>query len=512
MTAKRRLVTISFALLIIAAFFFGLGSFPLLGPDEPRYSQVAREMFERGDWLTPTLGGANWFEKPALLYWLQITSFKIFGVSEFSARFGSAIFGLLTVISLWILGRFLSDRNLADWLALIGASTIGILVFAHGASFDIILTFPFTASLICFFIYDRARSENFAQSAHRRLSLPQIAFLSLTGFYFFCGVGLLAKGLVGIILPYAIVGAYLLVSRAKLRVEFLASQIWGTILALAVAGSWYIPMYLTHGWIFIDEFFLQHHFARFTSNKYLHPQPFWFFFVVLPLMTIPWLPFFLASIWKLSRSLFVTREHSPTGNDGSAVSGGVSPLHIFGLCWLAVPVLFFSFSGSKLPGYVLPAVPAAIILTALWVSKFASGKRLRENALRFLAFGTLLTTVVLSVFVVDYVAKSESVKELIEAGNKNGFSDSRVVNLHTISHNAEFYAANRIVRTEEGKIRKFYGVTQVAEEIERGGGKPVLVIVPLEYLKELTQGELINSRVLADNGELAIASVELLPK
>lgn len=103
-------VWIAFAVIIVAVYFFGL-TVPLLGPDEPRYAQVAREMFERGDWVTTTLGGFNWFEKPALLYWLQIASYNIFGVNEFAARFGSAIFGLGTIFSLWILGKFTAETQ-----------------------------------------------------------------------------------------------------------------------------------------------------------------------------------------------------------------------------------------------------------------------------------------------------------------------------------------------------------------------------------------------------------------
>ena len=105
-----RIVWLALALVIVAVYFFAL-DLPLLGPDEPRYAQVAREMFERNDWVTPTLGGANWFEKPALLYWLQIAAYKLFGVSEFAARFGSALFGLGTIFSLWILGRNSATEN-----------------------------------------------------------------------------------------------------------------------------------------------------------------------------------------------------------------------------------------------------------------------------------------------------------------------------------------------------------------------------------------------------------------
>src|SRR5687767_6151903 len=91
-------------------YFFGL-TMPLVGPDEPRYAQVAREMFERGDWITPTLGGFYWFEKPALLYWLQIASYKAFGVTEFAARLGPALFGLGAVVSLWVLGRKVATED-----------------------------------------------------------------------------------------------------------------------------------------------------------------------------------------------------------------------------------------------------------------------------------------------------------------------------------------------------------------------------------------------------------------
>src|SRR2546423_10039876 len=100
-----------FAILTLAFYFFGL-TIPLLGPDEPRYAQVAREMYERGDLITPTLGGFAWFEKPALLYWLEIVSYHIFGVNEFAARFGPAVFGLGTIFALWLLARLrASDRQ-----------------------------------------------------------------------------------------------------------------------------------------------------------------------------------------------------------------------------------------------------------------------------------------------------------------------------------------------------------------------------------------------------------------
>ena len=106
---RSAILWIAIVLLAVVTYFLGL-NLPLLGPDEPRYAQVAREMFDKGDWVTPTLGGFTWFEKPALLYWLEIASYHVFGISEFAARFGSALFGLGTVVSLWILGKNLTTE------------------------------------------------------------------------------------------------------------------------------------------------------------------------------------------------------------------------------------------------------------------------------------------------------------------------------------------------------------------------------------------------------------------
>src|SRR6478609_8317728 len=87
-----------FFTLTVFVYLFGL-TLPFVGPDEPRYAEVAREMFQRGDWITPTLGGFNWFEKPALLYWFEIVFYHVFGVNEFAARLGPALCGLGTVLS-----------------------------------------------------------------------------------------------------------------------------------------------------------------------------------------------------------------------------------------------------------------------------------------------------------------------------------------------------------------------------------------------------------------------------
>jgi len=486
----RRWLVAFAAIAIVILYFSGLG-IPLVGPDEPRYAQVAREMFERSDWITPTLGGYNWFEKPALLYWVQIASYHIFGVSEFSARFGSALFGLGTIVALWIIARW-SETNgerarFANWTALIAASTLGIIVFSRGASFDIILTFPITAALAGFFVYERSVTD-----IHR--------YASLAAFYFFIGVAVLAKGLVGFVFPIATVALYYALTLTVPKRAFIFSLIWGTTLAVAVAGLWYGPMYQRHGYAFIDEFFIQHHFQRFTSNKFFHPQPFYFFLWVLPLMLIPWLPFFVAAVWTWIRTALANREAQAEG-------GSDNRLRIFAAAWIAVPLVFFSFSGSKLPGYILPAVPGALLLTSDFIFQYIRENRNRERSVFALAFATFGAVVLALIFAVPQFADTDTVKHLIATADERGFREASVIGLHTTSHNAEFYAAGRLPRTDDGRQKRLLGPAEVLAEVRERNGQPVLVLVPLEYLDQLRNADFLDVKVIRDNGELAIAAV-----
>src|SRR4030095_13267528 len=173
--------------------------------DEPRYAQVAREMFVRGDLVTPTLGGRPWFEKPALLYWLLIAAYKLFGVNELSARLGPAICGLLAVLAVWFLTRNFEPKQtesagLSWWSTTAAATCFGMIVFSRGASFDIVVTMTLTWAFAFLFLYDQADS-----SKNKRLLL--------IGFYAAVGLSLLAKGLIGIVIPAGVIGLYHLIAR-----------------------------------------------------------------------------------------------------------------------------------------------------------------------------------------------------------------------------------------------------------------------------------------------------------
>src|SRR4030095_1800151 len=213
------------------------------------------------------LGGHPWFEKPALLYWMMIASFSLFGVSEWAARLGPAMSGLLTIVAVYWLGNRLAARSqdteisgIGIWSPLTCAATAGVIVFSRGASFDIVITMTLTWALSLYLV------SVWEENTRRRVLL-------LAGFYIFVGLSLLAKGLVGIVIPFGAIGGYHILRRELPARDHLLSLLWGLPLTVVVAATWYGPVIAQHGWSFIDEFLIQHHFSRFMSNKYHHPQP-----------------------------------------------------------------------------------------------------------------------------------------------------------------------------------------------------------------------------------------------
>ena len=484
---------ILFAVIICAVYFFALGTIPLVGPDEPRYAQVAREMFERGDWITPTLGGYNWFEKPALLYWLQIVSYHIFGVSEFSARLGPALCGLLTVLGLYLFGRekLFGDVCSANWLGLISASTIGLLVFSRGASFDIVLTFTVTAALICFFLAEESADEE--------------GFKFYAAFYVFVGLALLAKGLVGIVLPFGVIGFYFLLTRQFFPVKFLVSLSWGIIVTLVVAAVWYAPVYLRNGPLFVKEFIINQHFTRYLTTVHAHAQPFYFFLLVLPALIFPWLPFFFSALWRSKKWNFRAPE-TP-----------LDRMRLFALAWILFPLLFFSASGSKLPGYILPALPACCLLGADVAAQFTGGSKMRGWLIKGTALLTFAGVAVALWFFVPGLVKNDTVKYVLADADARGYKGAQVINLHDTFHSAEFYAAGRLIRNmKDGKQKKFEGVGDIfrayqdplSVDVNKKVTLPALVLVPPAHINELTDNPWFNATILDSNKEFLLVSLD----
>ncbi|MDT7542657.1 MAG: hypothetical protein QOE33_2561 [Acidobacteriota bacterium] len=573
-----------FLLLLVATalvYFYGLGRAPFFGADEPRYAEVAREMYARGDLVTPTLGGRTWFEKPALGYWAQMAGFELFGVNERAARLGSALAGWLTVLLVgWMCGRvgksadselsgesedegdMIADRSDARGasglqLACAGvmASSVGLIAFTRAINFDILLTATVTLSLACFFV---AELEPDARKAR----------LLLAGFYAGAGCALLAKGLVGIVIPFGVVGLYQIFRWQVFRWQIFRrrlphtplSLLWGVPLMLFVAAIWYGPVSYANGRTFFDEFIIKHHFARFVSNKYHHPGPLYYYLIALPALALPWTPLLVAALKDLWIESTRARgvAHNATTEREVADDDALLRLRLFALAWIVVPVVFFSASQSKLPGYVLPALPGVAALAGCELWRYARGARRtwavratgcvmlsaaasifyvahagliatgcallvaaplgvggawvvimrgsRERIACVIVGATLLTIMLLAGCAQEGLTRRESVRDLLRLASERGYADGPVVNLYDVERSSEYYAAGRLIYDEDGEPKSFDGVYPVAE-YARARNATVLVIVRVEHAGQLLKWSPIPAEMIGNNGTNALVAL-----
>ena len=333
MTARTRTDVLLLAGFCTFLFFYGIAQFGLMGADEPRYAQVAREMLERGDWITPVLGGRAGLEKPPLYYWQAMLAYNVLGVSDAAARIPSAIDATLLVVAIYLFFRKFRSGVAVD-AALIAASCAGIIGYARAASMDMALTAAFAIGMLAWWAW--------------RVSGKRIY---LSGFYLFMALGMLAKGPVAPILAAASILFY---SIAVHEARLIARTLWvpGILLFLAVALPWYIAVQLRNP-RFFREFILEHNLARFSTNLYHHPEPIWYYIPVILLAMVPWIVFVIVAFAQSVRVWWAERG---TERDLEL------QFRVFACSWLIVPVFFFSISRSKLPGYILPAVPAGVVL------------------------------------------------------------------------------------------------------------------------------------------------------
>ena len=385
-TVLRELTTlcvVSFFLLLYGLVpLFGGDQLGLVGADEPRYAQIAREMLEAhtsicaelhtdllprglhlkdlhnsyeclvGGTVTPILYGKPWLEKPALYYWRAMGFFREFGVSDWSARLpsSSGAFALIVLIFLHM-RRFRPGGHLDA--ALITASCVGIVSFARGASTDMQLAAPFCIGMLGWYAWYETGKKFW-----------------LFDLYFFGAAATLAKGPVAPFLALFIIFLF-----AALRREWslLRRTIWlpGVLLYLVMVLPWYIEVQRRNP-TFYRLFFLEHNLERFATNRYQHHQPFWFYIAVVVLGLMPWVALSgrsLVDALQVSVAEWKVR-HNPQRYLGHSRAGDAFPEFL--VLWALFPILFFSFSGSKLPGYILPSIPPLTILTGDYLNRIRS--------------------------------------------------------------------------------------------------------------------------------------------
>ncbi len=325
--------------LLYVCLFSGLGALGLIGPDEPRYAAIARAMSETHDWVTPRLWGTPWFEKPVLYYWTAGIAMRIFGVSEFAARLPSAFAALLAVIAVaWTALR--SYGVGAAWYSLLMLPTsVAMIGFSRAASPDMLFAGLLTAAMAV---------------ASEMLQKPRPGSALRVAFGFFLGAAVLAKGPAAVILAGGATLLWAALSRQwRAPFRFLHPLIIAVFCATAL--PWYILCALRNP-DFLRVFIWQHNFERYLTPVFEHRQPFWFYVPILAIASVPWI--------VMATSLLSAKWNKD--------EWGHSP-GIFIFCWALFPFLFFSFSQSKLPGYILPSVPPAFLLISHAVSRlFAS--------------------------------------------------------------------------------------------------------------------------------------------
>jgi 4-amino-4-deoxy-L-arabinose transferase-like glycosyltransferase len=384
---------------VFAVFFILYGNAPifggdglgLVGADEPRYAQIAHEMLVRFDsahtlkdrlsaCVTPYLYGRPWLEKPALYYWRAMFLFQDFGVHDWSARLPSASFAFIMVALIYLhMRRFRRGGHLDA--ALITVACAGIIGFSRGASTDMQLAAPLCIGLLGWYAWYETNSKFW-----------------LFDIYFFTGIATLAKGPVAPLLAIVIVMAF-----AALRKEWgivLRSFWWpGVLLYFAIVLPWFVAVQHQNP-TFFREFFLEHNLERFATNRYQHEEPVWYYFVVIPMALMPWTVIALRALadgvqtsvaeWRL--------RHSKPGKPKPKRPGDAFPEFL--VLWALIPIIFFSCSQSKLPGYILPSIPPITILTGDYLY------RCRKKGLNFwvlLGHALLSGGVALFVFMLPWI-------------------------------------------------------------------------------------------------------------
>lgn len=321
-------------LIVLVAWFAGIGSHPLYEPDEGRYAEVARQMFATGDWVMPRFDGFRFYDKPPLQYWATALAYHVFGVQEWSARLWGALSGLLCVAAIWYAGRRVWGARHGRLAALVGVGSLLIATGGHVNTLDMGVTAFLSVALGTFLI---AQHGSATERARRWWLLATWLAMAL---------GILSKGLIAVVLPGASLCLYLLWQRdAGLlrRLQILP----GVAILLLVAAPWFVLLARRDSQ-FLSYFFIHEHLGRFLSKVVDRNHPWWYYLPIIVVGLLPWTAFLSAALRRAwSRS---TLEHD-----------GATRLV---LIWSAVVFVFFSWSGAKLPLYILPLFPALSLLIA----------------------------------------------------------------------------------------------------------------------------------------------------
>lgn len=321
-----------------------LGGPSLWDIDEGNNANAAREMYESGDWVVPYFNARMRYDKPALLYWLQASAYGVFGINELSARLPSALAALLTILVTYELGRSAFGRSAGLISAVVLASCVAVCGSARFANPDALLDLFTALALWCFW---------------KNWTAPRWGWWLGAGAA--SGLAVLAKGPVGLVLPCAVVGLFLLWRRQPFFV--LQRRLWWAVLAFCLVGlPWYIWVGVETKWQWPYHFWVDHNLHRFEGAMEGHRGPFFYYALALVGGLAPWSIFLGPTAWLTWRG--------SRGRQGDETR----PAFQFLASWFAVYFFFFSAASTKLPNYVLPLYPAVAVLTGCFLDRWRRGE------------------------------------------------------------------------------------------------------------------------------------------
>ena len=334
-------------------FFVGLGRPAITDSDEAFYAESAREMVERGDWLTPHFNYAYRFEKPILYYWLASGAYVMAGVGEGAARFPSALAGLGLTLLTFASARRWFDTPTALLAGTVTATSFGYIAMARQALPDLTLAFFTTLatwSALIAWLDDPPNAPGvIGERQRRRWSIVAAAA---------AGGALLTKGPVGLALPALVVTPLVCweVWSGHSRWRIQRTHLGVAILVFSVVTvPWFLGMTLVHGPAYLDRFFISENLDRFATARYNDPRAWWYYLPIVAGGMLPWSPFML--LW-LPELLRFARRHRPVG---------IATVRL--IWWALVPLLFFTLSVGKQPRYILPMLCPLAILLAVTMSQ-----------------------------------------------------------------------------------------------------------------------------------------------
>ncbi len=325
-------------LLAVCVIWFGnLEYRKLIKPDEGRYAEISREMVASGDWLTPRLNDLKYFEKPPLQYWTTAAAYEVFGEHNWTARLWTALTGLFGIGLIYYTGRRLWNREAGLYSAAVLGSSLLYVMIGHMNSLDMGMTF-FMAAGMCGFVL----AQHDAASVRDNRIWMHLAWAALA-------LAVLSKGLIGIVLPGAVLVLYTLIERdwgLWKRLHLIS----GTLLFLAISAPWFVAVSRANP-EFFHFFFIHEHFERFLTKTHGRYEPWWWFIPVLAGGMLPWLVVMADALPRAWKSV------PPAGPQAQRFKP-----QRFLLIWAVFIFIFFSMSGSKLPSYILPVFPALALL------------------------------------------------------------------------------------------------------------------------------------------------------